>query len=258
VSARNSHSPTQNHTRSRVFFVETVWRVGYVSTAMHPVDSPTAVIAEPQPTLKAEVRARPTYRTLLIFGPPGSGKGTQGNVLGMVPRFVHFACGEVFRSLDTRTKLGQAFLYYSSRGELVPDELTVELWHEHIDKMVDAGRFKPDIDVLVLDGIPRNVQQAQFMEQHIVVEKVFHLTCPDRSRLITRLKKRALKDNRLDDANEEVIRKRLQTYEDESRPLLDYYQPRGVIQTIDATQPPVAVLSDILHGIIKLSNLPAV
>jgi len=171
---------------------------------------------------------------------------------------VHFACGEVFRSLDTRTRLGQAFIHYSSHGQLVPDELTVELWHEHIDKMVDAGRFKPDIDVLVLDGIPRNLRQAQLMEQHIIVEKVFHLTCPDRNKLVARLTKRALKDNRLDDANEEVIRKRLETYESKSKPLLDYYLPRGVVQTIDATQPPVVVLSDVLHGIIKLSNLPAI
>jgi adenylate kinase len=225
---------------------------------MHSVDTPAAVTADPQMTLNSETLSRPTYRTLLIFGAPGSGKGTQGNALGMVPRFVHFACGEVFRSLDTRTKLGQAFLHYSSRGKLVPDELTVELWHEHIDKMVDAGRFKPDIDVLVLDGIPRNAEQARLMEQHIKVEKVFHLTCPDRNKLVARLTKRALKDNRLDDANEEVIRERLEIYENESRPLLDYYQPRGVVQTIDATQPPVVVLSDILHGIIKLSNLPAI
>ncbi len=64
------------------------------------------------------------YRTLLIFGAPGSGKGTQGKALGSVPRFFHCACGDVFRSLDTRTKLGQAFLDYSSRGELVPAEIT--------------------------------------------------------------------------------------------------------------------------------------
>lgn len=224
---------------------------------MHSVESLSTATSDPQPAPAVEPRQRPIYRTLLIFGAPGSGKGTQGNALGMVPRFVHFACGEVFRSLDTRTKLGQSFLHYSSRGKLVPDELTVELWHEHIDKMVDAGRFKPDIDVLVLDGIPRNRRQAELMEQHIKVEKVFHLTCPDRSKLVARLSKRALKDNRLDDANEEVIRKRLETYEKESKPLLDYYLPHGVVQTIDATQPPIVVLSDILHGIIKLSNLPA-
>src|SRR6202044_2239630 len=68
------------------------------------------------------------YRTYLIFGAPGSGKGTQGKILGAIPRFFHCACGDVFRSLDTRTSIGQAFLSYSSRGELVPDEITVKLW----------------------------------------------------------------------------------------------------------------------------------
>ncbi|MBS0660036.1 MAG: nucleoside monophosphate kinase [Verrucomicrobia bacterium] len=199
---------------------------------------------------------RNPYRTLLIFGAPGSGKGTQGTALGGIPRFVHFACGEVFRSLDTRTELGQAFLEYSSRGELVPDELTVKLWDEHIDRMVDAGRFKPDIDFLVLDGIPRNQRQAELMDSHISVERVFHLTCPDRDKLIARLKKRALKDNRLDDANEEVIRKRLLTYETETKPVLDFYKPRGLTKVIDATQPPVAVMKEILEGIMELGDLP--
>lgn len=71
----------------------------------------------------------------LILGPPGSGKGTQGRILGSVPRFFHFACGDVFRSIDTRTALGKQFVDYSSRGELVPDELTIELWktaHRHL------------------------------------------------------------------------------------------------------------------------------
>ncbi len=115
----------------------------------------------------------------------------------------------MFRSIDTRTKVGKAFLEYSSKGQLVPDEITVELWKEAIDAAVDAHKFKPDIDILVLDGIPRNVGQAKIMEEMIDVKKVFHLSCPNRETLFTRLKKRALKDNRLDDANEEVIQRRL-------------------------------------------------
>ena len=67
------------------------------------------------------------FKTFLIFGAPGSGKGTQGQVLGAVPRFFHCACGDVFRSLDTRTEIGQEFLRYSSQGLLVPDDLTVRL-----------------------------------------------------------------------------------------------------------------------------------
>jgi hypothetical protein len=78
----------------------------------------------------------------------------------------------------------------------------VELWREAIDSAVDAHKFKPDIDTLVLDGIPRNVGQAKIMNDMIDVKKVFHLACPDRETLFYRLKKRALKENRLDDANE--------------------------------------------------------
>lgn len=190
------------------------------------------------------------YRTFLIFGAPGSGKGTQGKILGAIPRFFHFACGDVFRALDTRTPLGQAFLEYSSRGELVPDDLTVKLWQARIADVVRAHTFKPDIDSLVLDGIPRNVGQARIMDDIIDVKRVFHLSCPDRTALIARLKKRALKENRFDDANEEVIRRRLATYDAESKPVLEHYGP-GLLTEIDATQPPVRVAYEILKTIVE-------
>ena len=191
------------------------------------------------------------YRTYLIFGAPGSGKGTQGKIMGAIPRFYHFACGEVFRSLDTRTELGQKFLAYASRGELVPDDVTVKLWQVNIADMVRAHTFKPDIDSLILDGIPRSVRQAEIMRDIIDVKKVFHLACPDRSLLVARLKKRALKDNRFDDANEEVIRKRLATYDAESKPLLEFYGS-DLIEEIDAQQTPVKVTYDILKSILGL------
>ena len=189
------------------------------------------------------------YRTYLIFGAPGAGKGTQGKILGMIPRFFHCACGDVFRSLDTRTSLGQTFLEYSSRGQLVPDELTVKLWMAVIGDMVGMHKFKPDIDSLVLDGIPRNVDQARIMQDMLDVRRVFHLACSDREALISRLKKRALKENRFDDANEETIRRRLKVYEDESAPVLEFYGPKVVVN-IDATQAPVKVAHDILSAIL--------
>jgi adenylate kinase len=127
---------------------------------------------------------------------------------------------------------------------LVPDDLTVELWHNKIEAQVLEGEFKPDIDALVLDGIPRNVNQAKLMEKLIEVRQVFHLSCPKREELVRRLRKRAIKDNRLDDANEDVIRKRLATYEEETKPVLDFYS--GFVTVIDALQPPVKVLQDIL------------
>ena len=190
------------------------------------------------------------YPTYLFFGAPGSGKGTQGKILGTVPRFYHCACGDVFRRMDTRTALGRAFLEYSSKGLLVPDEITVELWKVSIEHAVEAQAFKPDIDYLVLDGIPRNIRQANLMEEVIHVKRVFHLSCPDRTKVIARLKKRALKDNRLDDANEEVIRRRLETYDQESKPLLEHFGPDLTV-TIDATEPPVVVLQNILSHIVR-------
>jgi len=193
------------------------------------------------------------YNSFLIFGAPGSGKGTQGASLGTIPRFFHFACGEVFRSLDTRTKLGRSFLEYSSRGELVPDEITIELWRARIKDTVESHAFKPDLDSLILDGIPRNIRQAELMQDIIDVKRIFHLSCPVRERLVDRMRKRALKENRFDDANEEVIRKRLQTYEEESRPLLEFYGPDLVVE-IDATQSPVQVLHHILGVIIQAGS----
>jgi adenylate kinase len=188
------------------------------------------------------------YQTYLLFGAPGSGKGTQGRTLGSIPRFYHCPCGDVFRSMDTRTRVGQAFLEYSSKGQLVPDDITVQLWKVAIDAAVEAHKFKPDIDALVLDGIPRNVAQAKIMDELIDVKKVFHLSCPDREALFTRLKKRALKDNRLDDANEEVIKRRLALYETESKPVLGYYGPER-ITCIDASEPPAKVLLHILESV---------
>ncbi|HST30650.1 MAG TPA: nucleoside monophosphate kinase [Chthoniobacterales bacterium] len=196
------------------------------------------------------------YRTFILFGAPGSGKGTQGKTLGTIPRYFHCPCGDVFRSIDTRTQLGKAFLEYSSKGQLVPDDITVELWKEAINAAVDAHKFKPDIDILVLDGIPRNVSQAKIMEGMIDVEKLFHLACPNRETLFQRLKKRALKDNRLDDANEEVIKKRLDIYEQESKPVLTHY-PKGCISVIDAMQPPAKVLFDILASVNGIKSEPA-
>ena len=200
----------------------------------------------------AEAAPFQRFRTILMFGAPGSGKGTQGKVLGTIPRFFHCACGDVFRSLDTRTALGQRFVEYSSRGELVPDDLTVQLWRANIKQRVDAHSFKPEIDFLVLDGIPRNVEQAKLMEEDIEVLKLYHLSCPDRSELARRLRKRALKDNRFDDASDTVIYKRFQTYDEETMPILDHF--KGKVTEIDASQAPAKVLYDILAGVMKLSE----
>ncbi len=185
------------------------------------------------------------YNAILMFGAPGAGKGTQGKVLGTVPNFFHCACGDVFRSLTVETELGRVFLEYSGRGQLVPDEYTIRLWREAIAGRIADGQFRPDRDTLVLDGLPRNLRQAQMLNESLNVRALFNLVCPDRSKLIARLQRRALRENRLDDANLEVIAERLETYERETKPVLEFYGPQ-LVHTIDATQPPIQVLQHVL------------
>ena len=176
---------------------------------------------------------------------------SRSDIYGLGVTLFHCACGDVFRALDTRTELGRRFVEYSSRGELVPDELTVELWKDRIDRSADAGTYKPDLDILVLDGIPRNANQAAMLDAYIEVAHVFHLSCPDREELVRRMRKRALKDNRLDDAKDEVIRQRFVTYEAETKPILEFYDPSKLCE-LDAAQPPVKVFYDMLERILTL------
>jgi len=191
------------------------------------------------------------YRTILLFGAPGAGKGTQGKILGTIPNFFHCACGDVFRSMKHDSSVGEIFLEYSSRGELVPDEPTIRLWREFINASTKTGRFRPEQDTLILDGIPRNEHQAEMLKETLNVVGIFYLRCTHVDELIERLQRRALKENRLDDANIDVIRNRLETYERESKPVLDYYGKK-VLHPINADQIPAKVLFDILRHVVKL------
>ena len=188
------------------------------------------------------------YRTLLLVGAPGSGKGTQGKILGTVPDFYHCACGDVFRNLTIDSALGRIFVKYSSKGKLVPDRYTIQLWRENIEAQTQLGRFHPERDTLVLDGIPRNRHQAEMLSDTLDVQGVFNLVCRQTEKLVERLQRRALRDNRLDDARMDVIRKRLAIYEKETKPVLAYYGP-GRVHEIDSTQTPVNVLRDILQAL---------
>ena len=193
------------------------------------------------------------YRTILLFGAPGSGKGTIGKALGAIPGFVHCACGDVFRNLDLSSPLGNVFVEYSSKGLLVPDDTTIALWKQAIDGLVHTRRYMPERDLLVLDGIPRNVAQARIMDDYICVEHIFHLECADREAMAERLKRRALKENRLDDASDEVIRRRWDVYEEESRPVLSHY-PALLMDRVDAAGTPVQVLHDILGRLLDVEQ----
>jgi adenylate kinase len=190
------------------------------------------------------------YRTYLLFGAPGAGKGTQGKILGTIPNFFHFACGDAFRNLRIDSELGRIFIEHSSKGELVPDEPTIRLWRENIQGQTQLGNFHPGRDTLILDGIPRNTRQAEILQDTLDVRAVFYMTCPDMNKLVERLQRRALRENRLDDANLEVIRQRLETYERDTKPVLEFYG-KDMVHTIDSTQSPINVLRDILRIIAK-------
>lgn len=190
------------------------------------------------------------YRTILLFGAPGAGKGTQGKILGTIPNFFHCACGDVFRNLPIDSEIGRTFIEYSSRGELVPDEPTVKLWRQTIEGTVQTGRFNPKTDTLVLDGIPRNVEQARILKDTLDVVAIFFLRCTNPENLVRRLQRRAIRENRLDDASLDTIENRMKTYEKETKPVLSYYGRRRV-HRIDADQSPVKVLSDILRHAVK-------
>ncbi|MFG0283663.1 MAG: adenylate kinase family protein [Phycisphaerales bacterium JB039] len=193
------------------------------------------------------------YQTMLLFGAPGVGKETQGKILGAIPGFYHLSCGEVFRTLDIHSELGKIFYEHSSRGELVPDDVTVKMWRENLHAQTVLSLYKPHDDLLVLDGIPRNARQAQLMEEHIDVLVIVHLTCSNKEAMIKRLRRRALKENRADDAREDVIRRRWDIYEQETRPVLEYY-PAEKIRTVDAIGSPASVLQHILEVVVPVQE----
>lgn len=190
------------------------------------------------------------YRAILLFGPPGSGKGTQGKILAAMPGFFHCATGDMFRGLDPQSEAARTMQQYMSRGELVPDEFTVELWKNHMRGLELTNKFDPRSQILVLDGIPRSVNQAKLLKDAIEVIKIIHLAA-DTEELVQRLRGRALKENRVDDAREDVIRRRMQVYERDTRPLLEHY-PKELVARIDATMSQLQVLRAIIDVLAPL------
>ena len=191
------------------------------------------------------------YKSVLLFGAPGAGKGTQGKILGQIPGFFHLSCGDVFRSLDISSKDGRLVYDYSSRGELVPNE--IRIWKRGLDAYTTLSYYKPHEDILILDGIPRNPDQARLIEDHIEVCRIVHLICPDEEAMIHRMRRRAIRENRADDADEKVIRRRFEVYRKESAPVLDYYPPE-IVSTVDATGSPAEVLLKVLACVVPVQN----
>ena len=191
------------------------------------------------------------YQALLLIGLPGSGKSTQGKILGSIPGIHYWEASEAFRAIDPNSHIGRLIHQYISRGELIPDELAVSLCLDDLKARVIAEAYHPAADMLVFDGIPRTIRQAELLDEHVTVMKILYLVCEDIGQVIQRLRQRAVEQERADDAHERIIRHRLEVYQRDTARLLEYY-PMECIVKIDALRSPVEVLDQILHVIISL------
>lgn len=194
------------------------------------------------------------YNAVLLFGAPGVGKGTQGRILGKIPGLFYVASGDLFRSLDPNSPAGQEAFQYISAGRLVPDESTVKVWREEMERSVGLGRFLPDSQLLILDGIPRTTPQAEMLAADIEVLRIVNLVFADEEQLVERIRGRAAKERRRDDTDEEIIRHRFQVYREQTKPVLQHYGD-DLVTPIDSLRTPVEVLRDVLDALIPV--LPA-
>jgi adenylate kinase len=162
-------------------------------------------------------------RRVLFLGPPGAGKGTQATLLARALGVPHISTGVMLReAVAERTELGKQAAALMAAGDLVPDNLVVAMVAERLSKSDAACGY-------LLDGFPRNVEQADALNDSVegdAIEVVVLLTVTQ-DELVRRLLKRAIEDGR-DDDNEDTIRRRLEVYRSETKPLVEHYPGKGV------------------------------
>jgi adenylate kinase len=183
---------------------------------------------------------------VLLIGPPGSGKGTQGERLAARLSIAHIAVGDLLRSeVADGSEVGLEAASFMDRGELVPDEVILKLLMPRVFAAADAGGY-------LLDGFPRSVEQALAVreaaaERGATPEAVIYLEVP-RPELMRRILARAAIEGRSDD-NEDTVATRLHVFDEETRPLVDHYRERGLLHTIDADRDPDEVTAAILSAL---------
>jgi adenylate kinase len=188
-------------------------------------------------------------RGILLFGYPGSGKGTQGRILSSLPGFHHVAMGDILRALTASNPLFERVQTYLRRGDLVPDDLVMDLFFGYIATLKPA----PD-DFLVVDGVPRNSRQVELLNQKMQVVRIFKLSVYDERLVIERLRKRARDQNRPDDASDSVIQHRLAVYREETESCIRDY-PGTILTRIQANQPIFDVHLDIIQALGKMRHI---
>lgn len=189
------------------------------------------------------------HRAILLFGYPGSGKGTQGKILSALPGFHHVAMGDIMRAVTPANPLYERVQGYVRAGNLVPDELTMDLFARHVETLKPG----PD-DFLIVDGLPRNHKQVQLMNQLVNVIRIFKLSVYDENLVIERMRKRARAQNRPDDASDSIIQHRLNVYRQETESCIRTY-PGTLLTRIHANQPVFDVHFDIIHALAKMRDI---
>jgi len=158
---------------------------------------------------------------LILFGPPGSGKGTQAAKLVEKYDLLHISTGDLFRyNLKNDTPLGQEAKKYIDKGALVPDSVTINMLRDKVEQ-------NPDVKGYIFDGFPRTIPQCEALDNLLgekgqEVSKLIMLDVPEEE-LVTRLLERGKTSGRVDDMNEDTIRNRFKVFRDETTPCFDYY-----------------------------------
>ena len=170
-------------------------------------------------------------RNIVLFGPPGAGKGTQSEFLVNHYGLVHLSTGDVFRfNIKNGTELGKLAQSYMDQGKLVPDEVTISMLKAEVEKSPDAIGF-------IFDGFPRTTAQAEALDAFLnergdSIELMLALEVPEEE-LKTRLLARAEVSGRADDADPEVIQNRINVYNAETAPVADFYKAAGKFRAVN-------------------------
>lgn len=168
---------------------------------------------------------------LILFGPPGSGKGTQAAYLVDKYQLLHISTGDLFRyEMGNNTRLGMEAKRYIEKGELVPDEVTIGMLRNKVEMHPEAAGF-------IFDGFPRTVAQAEALDALLAesdqeVNALLALEVNDEE-IVQRILNRGKTSGRDDDNDETIIRNRIDVYKRETTPVFDYYDERGKSQKVD-------------------------
>ena len=183
---------------------------------------------------------------LILFGKPGSGKGTQASLIKNKYNLVHISTGDVFRkNMSNKTDLGMLAKGYMEKGELVPDEVTVNMLKEELEDHLPCEGF-------IFDGFPRTSYQAEKLDALLTKYSLnIHLTIAldvDNETLIKRLLNRGKSSGRADDQSEDKIKKRLQEYDKKTKPLIEFYTKQNKYKSING----IGEMDDITTRIVNL------